>query len=427
MKKLFLTSVLLAFITLLPSVAQPKPENKSIDILLINGDFKKVIDTCRQVLATDSLNPEIYYKLGLAYQSLLSDDKAFDCFQKASLLSPENNNYKFTVAKGYYNKGRLSAAKPILSDLCAADSLNWPYSSYLAGIFMQEEKYDDAIGLYKSFYKRDSANYVLADKLGFAYLREEEPAPAIRMFTRSLSLNKKNLNAIKNLAYLYAQTIGADTAVQLLTSGIAIDSSDMDLYARRAAINYTVYNYKDALHDYQKLLSSGDSSFLNLKRTGLSSAQVLQPKKAVKFLLKAYDKDTTDLEVMSNIALNYKILGETKKSISYYKKFLSRLEPLEAQLGLGNILLAEQLKNDGQYTKAVSAYLKSQEFRSDDNVIMIVANLYDEKLKDTPKAIRYYEMYLNRIKNAKDYNSKYVESIRARLDALKNPNPALKR
>jgi tetratricopeptide (TPR) repeat protein len=135
----------------------------------------------------------------------------------------------------------------------------------------------------------------------------------------------------------------------------------------------------------------------------------------------AHKKDTTDLEVVSNLALNYKILGEAKNSIFYYRKFLKTLEPLEAQLGLGNLLLAEGLKNDGQYSKAVAAYLKSQEFRSDDNVIMIIANIYDEKLKDTPKAIRYYETYLNRIKNVKDYDPKYLESIRARLDALKNP------
>ena len=210
MKRSVLISVLLAFFILLPAVSQTLPEKKSIDILLIKGDFIKAIDTCKQVLTSDSLNPEIYYKLGLAYQNLLSEDKAFDCFLRAAALSPDNNNYKFTVAKGYYNKGRLRAAKPLLESLCAADSMNWPYSSYLGSIMMQEEKYDNAIRLYRGFYKRDNTNYVLADKLGFAYLRNEEPAPAIEMFRRSLSLNKNNINAIKNLAYLYAQTIGAD-------------------------------------------------------------------------------------------------------------------------------------------------------------------------------------------------------------------------
>jgi tetratricopeptide (TPR) repeat protein len=426
MKRIILISVLLAFIILSPAAAQTAQGIKPIDIMLINGDYKKAIDTCRQVLTTDSLNPEIYYKLGLAYQSMLSDDKAFDCFLHASSLSPENENYKFTVAKGYFNKGRFSLAKPILLKLCGSDSLNWPYSSYLASIYMQEGTYDDAIRIYNRFFKLDSTNYVFADKIGYVYLKKEESAPAIRMFERSLSLNKNNINAIKNLAYMYAGTVGADTAIQLLSRGIKIDSSDMDLYARRAAINFTVYNYKDALHDYLKLINSGDSSFLNLKRTGISSAQVQEPKNAVKFLLIAHEKDTSDLEVISNLALNYKILGDTKKSISYYRIFIKKLAPLEAQLGLGNLLLAEELKNDGQYSKAVTAYIKSQEFRSDDNVIMIIANLYDEKLKDTPKAIRYYETYLNRIKNAKDYDPKYVESIRARLDALKNPNQSLK-
>lgn len=424
MKKIILVSVLLAFISLLPAVSQTDSKNKSIDILLIKGDFKKVIDTCTMVLSVDSLNPEIYYDLGLAYQNLLSDDKAFDCFLRASSLAPENNNYKFIVAKNYFNRGKFSLATPILLNLCASDSLNWPYSSFLGSIYMQEGKYDEAIGIYSRFYNQDSSNYVFADKIGFACLRKGESVKAIDMFNRSLSLNKKNLNAIKNLAYLYAGSIGADTAVQLLTRGIIIDSTDIDLYARRAAIYYTISNYPKALPDYLKILSSGDSSFFNLKRAGLCSAQTFQAKNAIKFLLKAYEKDTSDVDVLSNLALNYRIIDDHMKSIFFYKSFLTRLAPVEDQLGLGNLLLAEELKEDKQYSKAIAAYNKSQVYRSDDNVIMIIANLYDEKLKDTPKAIRYYETYLNRIKNSKDYDPRYIESIRARLESLKNPKPA---
>ena len=420
MKRIALISAFLVCIVL-PAVTQTASENKSIDIMLIEGNFKNAIDTCTQILTKDSLNPEIYYKLGLAYQNLLSDDKASDCFYRASSLSPENNNYKFTVARGYFNKGRYNMSKPLLVELCASDSLNWPYSSYLASIYMQEKKYDAAIRLYTRFYRHDSTNYVFADKIGFAYLKKEESAQAIEMFNRSLSLNKKNINAIKNLAYLYAASVSADTAVQLLSRGIGIDSADMDLYTRRAAINFTIFNYKGALKDYLKLLSTGDSSFLNLKRTGICCAQVLESQDAIKFLLKAHEEDSSDLEVLRNLALNYKIVGDTRKSIYFHRTFLKTLAPLEAQLGLGNLLLAEELKEDGQYTKAIAAYIKSQEFRSDDNVIMIIANLYDEKLNDTPKALRYYELYLSRIKNSKDYDPKYVESIKARIEALKNP------
>jgi hypothetical protein len=54
---------------------------------------------------------------------------------------------------------------------------------------------------------------------------------------------------------------------------------------------------------------------------------------------------------------------------------------------------------------------------------MIIANLYDEKLKNIPKAIYYYELYLRREKNTKnEYSNEYNESIRQRIESLKTTN-----
>ncbi len=99
MKRTALTFIILVFALSLPSLAQDKSDNTKIDIMLIRGDFKKAIDTCNQILAVDSLNSGVYYKLGLANQSILSDDKAFDCFLRAATLSPDNNNYRFYSCK----------------------------------------------------------------------------------------------------------------------------------------------------------------------------------------------------------------------------------------------------------------------------------------------------------------------------------------
>ena len=54
---------------------------------------------------------------------------------------------------------------------------------------------------------------------------------------------------------------------------------------------------------------------------------------------------------------------------------------------------------------------------------MKIANLYDEKLKNIPKAIYYYELYLRRVKNANnEYSTEYNESIRKRIESLKTTN-----
>jgi len=421
MKRLFY--IFLVLFTSIPILAQNKPDYSKIDLMLIRGDYKSAVDTCSQILASDSLNSEVYFKQGLAYQNLIMEDKSLDCFIKAATISPDNNNYNFTLAKSYFNKGKTNKAKPLLLKLCASDSLSWPYAYYLTGIYMLEGKYKESIKIYYRFYKKDYNNYMYADKIGFAYLRNGDFDFAIDMFERSLKLNPRNTNAIKNLAYLYAGIVSADSAVKLLTKGIEIDSTDMDLYARRAAINFKRNNFKKALPDYLTLLNSGDSSVLNLKRTGIGYAKFLKPKEAVFYLLKAYKADTTDLETISVLAQNCVQIRDKNSAIFYYKKLLTMLDPYETQIGLNYILLAEVLKSDDRNAEAIEAYVKSQKYRSDTGILMIIANLYDEKLKDGSKAIRYYEMYLNRIKNSKnEYDSDYTESVKKRIESLKKQN-----
>lgn len=423
MKRASSTFVFLVFFMSFPILAQNKPDNSKIDLMLIRGDYKRVVDTCNLILASDSLNSEVYFKLGLAYQNLIMEDKSLECFTQAATISPDNNNYNFTLAKSLFSKGKTSKAKPLLLKLCASDTLNWPYAYYLTGIYMLEGKYEESIKIYYRFYIKDYNNYVFADKIGFAYLRNGDFNFAIDMFERSLKLNPRNTNAIKNLAFLYAGIVSADSAVKLLTKGIQIDSTDMDLYVRRAAINYKIFNFKKALPDYLKLLRSGDSSALNLKRTGIGFAKSNKPKEAVFYLLKAYKADTTDLETVSNLAQNFVQIKDKKNAIFYYKMLLTMLGPYETQIGLNYLLLAEVLKSDDQNAAAIEAYIKSQTYRSDTSVLMIIANLYDEKLKDGPKAIHYYEMYLNRIKNSKDkYDSDYTESVKNRIESLKKLN-----
>jgi tetratricopeptide (TPR) repeat protein len=422
MKRIFNTIILLVFAFSLPGFAQKNSDNSKIDMMLIRGEFKTVIDTCNQILEKDKFNSEVYYKLGLAYQNLLFEDKSFECFLKALSISPDNNNYSFTVAKSYFNRGISTRAKPILLKLYAADSTNWAYAYYLTSIYMQEGKYDESIKIYQRFLSQDLQNYTFMDKIGFAYLKKGEFKKATEFYNNSLSLNPNNLNAIKNLAYLYTG-VKVETSLKLLDKGILIDSSDMDLYARRAALNFTIFNYKNALHDYVKIISAGDSSVMNLKRAGIGFTATNQSKEAVKYLLKAYESDTADFETLSYLAQNYYIIKEFKTSAYYYNRKIKLLNSAIPQLGLSYILLGEVLKSDNRFNESVNAYIKSQEYRTDNNVIMMIANLYDEKLKNIPKAIYYYELYLRREKNTKnEFANEYNESIRKRIESLKTIN-----
>lgn len=420
MKRITLILLLAVFVITFSTFAQTKTDYSKIDMMLVRGEYNRVVDTCNQILAIDSLNSEIQYKKGMAYQNFLPDDKSFDCFLIASSLAPDNKLYKFMVAKGYYGKGKYKQAKPLLESLCAADTVNWAYAYYMTSIYMQEKKYDESLKIYQRFYNRDSSDYVILDKIGFALLRMGLYPTAIEYYNKSLALNKGNIASIKNLSFLYASTLRSDTALKLLTMGIEIDSTDLDLYIRRAALNFS-YNYtKRALDDYLKILATGDSTVLYLKRAGIGYSNNFQPKKAIEYLLFAFKKDSSDYEVSNYLAKNYEKINDLKNSAYYYRSVIRNLDPVLMQLSFSYVSLAGILKSDGKYKDAIDNFLKGQKFGPDMNINMIIANIYDESLNDIPNAIRYYQLFLNNYKSSKmHFTPKYVEAIQKRVDFLK--------
>ena len=418
MKSIFLIILIVLSVEILE--AQNTPANSKIDIMLLQGNYEKVIDTCKQIMTYDSLNPAIYYKIGIAYQNLLEDELSLSSFYKAAALDPASKVYNLMLAKGLYNKEKFKLAEPLFSKLCSSDSTKWVYAYYLTSIYMRDGRFDESINIYKRFLNRDPANCVYIDKMGFAYLRKKDFENAIDLYNKSLSINPRNLDAIKNLSYLYASTLRSDTAIQLLTRGMEIDSSDMDLYLRRATLYYSRNYTKRALDDYLKILSSGDTLVLYLKRIGIGYCKNLQPKESINYLLEAYIRDPSDYETCNYLGQSYFKLNDMKNSIYYYDRGISILTPFSIQLRLNYNLLAESQKNGGLYHEAIASYLKAQTFAPDPLRDMTIANLYDDKLKDKEKAIFYYEKFLDNLKNNKmRFTQGYKESIEKRVEYLK--------
>jgi tetratricopeptide (TPR) repeat protein len=423
MKKIsFVVIFVLCFI--IQSVAQNSQGTSKIDLLLIQGNYRRIIDTCKLILKYDTLNPDIYYKMGVACQNMLKEDLALDCFQKAASLDPENNAYSFSLAKAFYNAGKFRMAEPMLKKICYLDSMNWAYAYYLSGIYMQTDRYEDAIEVYGRFLKNDSTNYVYHDKIAFASLKNGDFPAAIEWYNKSLSLNEHNLTAIKNLSWLYASNMQPDTAIQLLSKGIEIDSTDLDLHIRRAQINFSKNWTKKALDDYLVLLAAGDSTTIYLKRAGIGYCYNFQPKEAIVYLLKAYEADSTDYETSSFLGQSYYLIKDMTSSIYYYNRAIKILSAVNSKMALTHTLLADSQKGNREYKAAIENYLEAYTINKDANLNMVVANIYDEKLQNRDKAIFYYERFLKTQKNSRlKLPPEYIDKVEKRLEYLKKSQP----
>jgi tetratricopeptide (TPR) repeat protein len=418
-------ATILAICFLFNSIAaQIAPKSPGIDYLLAEGNYEKVIDTCKHLLASDNVNPELCYKIGLAYQDLQEIDSAVIYFYRSHNLDLENKLYAFMLAKSYYNKEQYSLAEPLLLKLHSTDPLRWIYAYYLTSTLMNSDKIDQAIKIYQKFLSGDSTNCLYLDKLGYANLRKGNFEDAILYYNRSLSICQRNLPAIKNLAYLYAYSRRSDIALQLLTRGIKIDSTDMDLYLSRANIFYAKSQTKRALDDYLKILASGDTTKQYLKRIGIGYCNTRNPKESIHFLMKAYELDTTDNEICSYLGQSYYNIGDMPNSIRFYNKAIDNLIPLKSQLAFSYILCAQSQSTARLYKEAVSSYIESLQIKNNPNLYGILASLYDERLKDRSNAVFYYQKVLDaHADKMLDYSSEYIESVKKRLDYLKS-NPS---
>jgi tetratricopeptide (TPR) repeat protein len=421
MRSIYLLTIVL--LLMVPRIkAQSLAATEGIDMMLLHGDYKRVIDTCMILLLADSLDPDLYFRMGVAYQNILEDDLSLSCFKKALSLDPENNVFKLVLAKGYYGNGKFQSSELLFRDLYSRDTMNWIYAYYLTSIYMQNNNYNNALEIYERFMKADTSNYVYIDKTAFAYLKKGAFKYATELYNKSLSINSRNIPALKNLAYLYAAGMKADTAIRLLSRGIEYDSTDIDLFVRRAQLYYFKHYTKRALDDYLVVLASGDSSVVFLKRTGIGYSNNLQPGMAIKYLLLAYRKDSSDYETCSYLGQNYYKVKDMKNSVRYFDRVLKILIPVQLQLHLTYNYKAESQKAGGQYRDAIDTYRKALSVKGDPNIYMQIANIYDEKLKDREKAISYYQMFLDNIKGSgMMFQKEYVETVRKRLDYLKNP------
>lgn len=404
---------------LISTVYSQDADLSRIDIMIVKGQYSRVIDTCKLIIAADSMNAEAYYKMGLAWQNIIPDEKSAECFSKAAELQPENNLYMFTLAKSYFNKDKKHLAKPLLKDLLSRDTLNWTYAYYLTSIYLEEGRFGSCIDIYNRFYRLDSSNYLIYDKLGYAFLRQGKVEESIRLFNRSLEINPRNINAIKNLSFLYPYVNDRDTAIVLLTRAIRLDPEDMDLYARRATLYFSLEYTKRALDDYMKIMSTGDTSFLYLKRVGIGYTNNLQPDKAIPFLLKAHSRDTSDYETMDYLARCYKRTGDTPRCRYWYNKIINVLEPVAYHCGVANVMLAEEYKSAKMYDEALERYRRSKELTRDASISLMIANVYDEQLNNIPRAISAYKQFLTEYRNGKrNYTQEHIDNIRARVKYL---------
>lgn len=172
------------------------------DFYMKKGKYDKAIANFTKAAEKKCTN-KLYVKLGKAYNGIGDRRTAFDKFAKAIEL--DRNDYKsyYEIGIIFNEMGKKNDAQIVLDNTLRIKPDYTPASELLAVVLCSQNKYDEAINVYKRAIKYDSENYQLYYSLGIVRTELRDFDEALKCYQQSIDLKADLFEAYYSLGQIY--------------------------------------------------------------------------------------------------------------------------------------------------------------------------------------------------------------------------------
>jgi tetratricopeptide (TPR) repeat protein len=225
------------------------------------GEYEKAIIRFRLALGDNPRDIDVWRLLGETYLAKGDPYQAQNCFQKALEMQPESKSSHLGLGKFYLNEGRYEEAIGEFKAVVALDDLNedgW-YSLGLAWIMRGDAaltagKSSEAGNCYgeavKALRKAREIDPQLADasyNLGLTYLKLGKKLEAQKEWEYTVSVDKNHARALYNLALLYRRSGRGNDSLEMFCRFLAAEGGKFptEAGAARQAIESRGYKCRN--------------------------------------------------------------------------------------------------------------------------------------------------------------------------------------
>lgn len=414
--------LILTFIAIIPSYMNAQENNsfRTVDMLMLKEDYSSAASQLEKMAATDSLNPQVFYRLGISRQKLNQYRNAVTAFRKSADLDKNNSDALLALAGCYRELGQDIAAAGLYSQALKNDSSDVFAGLKLGSTLIDLQNYNDAVKVFRHILVRDSMNGFIYRQLGNCYENlssgpDDTLQIAIDCHKKAFLLNGDDMIALQHYIkdLLYAKKTGE--ALDFILEASASRLNDPVVNKLAGDIYFNLDRYADAISYYSKAVKYGDSSAYVFQKLGVSHynrAGKLDSSKtkflsyhyseAVKMLSKSMDKDYNPVTIYF-LAKAYNKTGEYKKAAELLTSSVSLIIPglmYDIYLSLAENYLAMK-----DYKNTIEAYKSVLHFNPGKTEMLAkIAELYDSALQDKKMALRYYSDYLDSVSSVKKTN-----------------------
>lgn len=358
-------------------------QSASLKDLVYRKKYAEVVKLSKTFTAADSANYETMFALAQAYEGLLKNKDAYRCYLYCLKKDSTNVDLLNAIGRTAGSLGHVEEALGCFQKVIYADSTDFYANYQMARLYMQQGNYEAAAYNFQYLMQFDEENSVLWKNLGDCQMMLPSGTVfAIMSYLEAFRLNPEN----PSLAHLVVNTLlplGEEqlpVAIQVCDTALSYNPQHKMLIRDKAIALYMDRKYETADSLFTSLLLREDSSYINLKYAGASRFKAGMYMNAIDPLEKAWEQDTTSVEVNLLLGAALGMTYDRKRALELLDRAEEYMQPGKDYLYQLAYYRGEVYQKDRNPLKANQYYYEAyQVYPRRVSILQRMALMFDER------------------------------------------------
>ncbi|SDG90518.1 tetratricopeptide repeat protein [Winogradskyella thalassocola] len=243
------------------------------DDLLIQYEYAKLLARTKQykdanqlflnLIASDSLNPNYYYELGVVLEKQ-KDTTALQQFQKTFELDETHQKAIFKISKHHLMKRNFVEAHGYIDRGLESYGNNVELISLKAQTYYHQEYYTHAVVWFNKLLDLGEKSEFIHEKLSLSYAQNSDYKDAIFHRKQALKYSPNDANAMFVIGAYYQSLSDFEMAEEYITKALLLKDVPLsDEYQRLGTIFNRQKKYDQAIKAFQKSLKEDPSNIMS--------------------------------------------------------------------------------------------------------------------------------------------------------------------
>lgn len=389
---------LIFILLILAAALQTVPAQDDVRRLVERYDYKaavKVIDSLMTCESSDSISLAI--EKARCLRKMYRAEDAVQTLAEVLHLDQFNVELLAEMAESQTQAGNTEEAVTWYSLLSQLQPDNMYFKLCKARIMYREKQYQESIMSFKEIVATDTIPEILS-MIGDGYRNLGQNDSALVYYDRVLAARPGHVPTISRKADILLAAKQYDPVVEMTEKYLKEDPDNMTVLPIYGLALHLKEMYPQSIQVFEHQRDLGDDSYSVHYYIGLNHYMMNKWTKAVPELTKAYQKDSSDVRLVyqlaharSHIHVNNELPVESER---LYAKAIEMLQPDPSLMHniYGSMAITRHRLE--KFRDAIKYYELSYRYNKKNiSALSAIAHCY-ERLKEYEKSLEYYEAYL---------------------------------